>query len=246
MIIGHFHEGSGTGNQLHRYVFTRVKAADLGVPFGMTGTFKGKDWMPLDMGEPVPDLSNFSIFNETRVRDENGVDISPYDPLTESITDNTIVDGEFQDEKYFEHRLDEVREWLAIRPPLGEVTTCVINFRGGEYVGVPDLFLSKEYWDLAIKEILESNPEVEFEVHSDDIETARIFFPNYPIFSNIETNWRAVRYAPYLILSNSSFGILPALLNKNAKKIIAPKHWARRNIGVQSMQQNIYKKFTHI
>ena len=35
MIYGIFHQGSGLGNQLHRYVATRVKAADLGMDWSM-------------------------------------------------------------------------------------------------------------------------------------------------------------------------------------------------------------------
>ena len=35
MIVGTFWKGSGLGNQLHRYVMTRVLAADKGFEFGM-------------------------------------------------------------------------------------------------------------------------------------------------------------------------------------------------------------------
>jgi len=62
MIAGIFHQGSGLGNQLHRYVATRVKALDLDVDFGMMYVpdgsgkvegFKGKDFMNLDTGKEV-------------------------------------------------------------------------------------------------------------------------------------------------------------------------------------------------
>jgi hypothetical protein len=123
---------------------------------------------------------------------------------------------------------------------------CVINFRGGEYQYFPELYLTKDYWDLAISKMKEINPFMRFEVHTDDPLAAAQFFPDYDIIHDIGRNWRAVRYAHYLILSNSSFAILPAILNKNVKKIYAPKGWARRNTGGQFQKYNIYRKFTHI
>jgi hypothetical protein len=247
MIVGIFHEGSGLGNQLARYVFTRVKAKDLGVPFGMIGHFKGKDFMELDLGENTEGVS-LKTFKEERVDNPQGVDIRPYDTTTELITDDTMVDGEFQDERYFEHRIDEVREWLRVVAIRMWDNVCVINFRGGEYVGVSELFLTQDYWDLAIAEMRKINHDMKFEVHTDDEVTARKFFPDFVIKTGMEINWRSIRYAHYLILSNSSFAILPALLNEEAKHIIAPLYWARRNVsnGYWAMEQNKYKKFTYV
>ena len=55
MIHGLIHPGSGLGNQLHRYVATRVLALDKGYDFGMVAPelFKGKDFMDLDIGKPM-------------------------------------------------------------------------------------------------------------------------------------------------------------------------------------------------
>jgi hypothetical protein len=92
----------------------------------------------------------------------------------------------------------------------------------------------------------EIDPFMKFEVHTDDPLEAAKFFPEYNIIHNIGQNWRAVRFAKYLILSNSSFGILPAILNKNAKKIIAPKGWAKRNTSNTISKYNNYRRFEHI
>lgn len=243
MIIGYFHGGSGVGNQLARYIFVRCKAKELDVPFGMIGDFKG-DFIDIDMGEPVPDWAPFKHFNEERVNTPDGVDIRPYDPKTELIEDNTIVDGEFQDPKYFD--LADVQEWLPTREIRMWDNVCVINFRGGEYVGIKDLFLPIEYWNKAIEEMRKINKNMKFEVHTDDEITARLFFPDFVIKTGMDINWRSVRYAHYLILSNSSFGIIPALLNTQAKKIIAPKWWAGYNVGYWKLPQNHYKQFEYI
>lgn len=243
MIQGIFHRGSGIGNQLHRYIFTRVKALDLGVPFGMKGEWKGADFMPLDIGAQQ-DVANY--FLEERINNEKGIDIRPYDIKSELITANTLVDGEFQDETYWKHRENEVREWLKVEPIEIPDNVCVINFRGGEYIGVKDLFLPKEYWETAIQEMLKINKDMQFVVHTDDPVDARIFFPDYNTVSSPSLNWRSIRYAKYIILSNSSFGILPAWLNDKAEKIIAPMFWAGRNVGYWKMAQNQYSKFTYL
>jgi len=244
MIKGIFHSGSGAGNQLHRYVATRVLALDKGYEFSMENPslFKGKSFMNLDMGAVG---KTDKTWHEKKIV-ENGVDIRGYDPEINFVEDGTTIDGEFQDPRYFEHRLNEVRQWLAVEPLVMPHDVCVINFRGGEYVGVKDLFLPKEYWEKGIAMMKEINPNMRFEVHTDDVVTARQFFPEYVCVQNISLNWRSIRYAKYLILSNSSFAILPALLNTNVEKIIAPRYWARHNIGVWALTQNYYKQFTYI
>lgn len=258
MIVGIFHQGSGLGNQLHRYVATRVLALDKGYNFGMfyiddgagkEQGFKGESFMDIDMGcskDFMPsyyDGEFYKFFNEKKVK-ENGVDISSYDPEFNFIEDNTIIDGEFQDSRYWEHREKEVNEWLKVEPLEMPDDLCVINFRGGEFAIYPDLFLPKEYYDEAIKKMKEIHPNMKFQVHTDDENLAKQFFPDYEVIHNIGINWRSLRFAKYAIISNSSFAILPRWLNKGLT--IAPRMWARRNVGVWSMNQNFYKRFIHI
>lgn len=255
MIAGIFHKGSGIGNQLHRYVMTRVLATDKGYKFGMVNpdNFKGKSFMNLDMGDPI----DFSYsFKEKCIRDENGVDVRGYDPEINFVEDHTVIEGEFQDERYFEHRLPEIKEWLKVEPLEMPDDLCVINFRGGEYSAFSELFLPKEYWEKGIAVIKNKYPDIRFEVHTDDPKMATFFFPNFKIVenepishsfhTNMGYNWRAIRYAKHLIIANSSFPILPALLNENVKEVIAPRYWARRNTKTWALPQNYYKKFTYI
>lgn len=245
MIAGILHQGSGLGNQLHRYVATRVLAMDKGYEFGMLNPdlFKGESFMQIDKG--VQPVTYGNKWEEKKIV-ENGIDIRSYDPEFNFIGDWTLIDGEFQDPRYFEHRLPEIREWLKVEPLDMPDNLCVINFRGGEYVGFPDLFLTQDYWNEAIQIMEEKYPGIEFVVHTDDIVNAAVFFPNYPTTSGIGINWRSIRYAKHLILSNSSFAILPALLNEDVKEIIAPRYWARHNIGVWAQPANYYKQFKYI
>jgi len=247
MIAGIFHKGSGVGNQLHRYVMTRCLSLDKGMEFGMVNPelFKGDGFMKLDMGKNVENIEH--EYFEKKVLNEFLDDVRGYDfEGMNMIEDNTVIDGEFQGENYYKHHIDEIREWLSVDPLYLDIDTCVITFRGGEYVGVSSLFLPQSYWDNAIAMMRETNPDMKFMVVTDDVETAQNFFPDFDVSHEIGRDWRAIRCAHYLILSNSSFGILPTLLNQNVKKIIAPKFWARHNKGYWALEQNQYDNWEYI
>jgi len=253
MIIGVFHQGSGLGNQLHRYVATRVGAADLGVDYGMfynpddSGKEKGFKGSGFILNKPfiigVSWLQNIKYWEEKKVI-ENGVDIRSYDPEFNFIENNMVIDGEFQDERYWEHREKEVDEWLKVAPLEIPDNLCVISFRGGEFALYPDLFLTPEYYDKAIAKMREINPDMLFEIHTDDPVLAHQFFPNFTVVHDIGLNWRSMRYAKYAIIANSSFCILPRWLRNGVT--IAPRYWGRRNTKVWSLPQNYYKRFIYI
>ena len=153
MIYGIFHKGSGLGNQLHRYVATRCLSLDKGYDFGMVApeNFKGASFMDIFTSEStnVPYRTEFPsgkcvVEIEHRLWEEK---TNYYNPEFNFIEDNTIIDGEFQDERYFDRHLDKVNEWLKVEPIDIPDDTCVIGFRGGEFTVFPELFLTKEYWD---------------------------------------------------------------------------------------------------
>lgn len=257
MIIGIIHKGSGLGDQLFSYIVTRVRAADLGIDFGFVGKefFKGASFMNLDWGKEA-DLPY-------QVEEPTGkvVVVRPlywgrglfelnkpyYDPEFNFIPDGSVIDGYgAQDIRYFEHRLDEVREWLKVEHLFVHPNICVVNIRGGEFKAVPELFLPKSYWDEAMQMMTNKYPEIRFEIHMDDLKLAHDWFPNIVATKDISLNWRSIRYAKHLIISNSAFAILPALLNKNVKEVIAPKFWNRRNLGRWDWPMNYYKGWDYI
>lgn len=237
MIFSLIHPGSGLGNQLFRYVAGRVAAADRFDDYSAIGreNFKGSSFMSLDFGK------------------ENAIQHKVEYPagkivVTEPDVDGYIIDDEFQSPLSWEHRLNEINEWLKVEPIKIYDRKCVIGFRGGEYALFPELFLPKEYWDDAIKKMKSINHTVEFEVHTDDPKLAKEFFPGFPIIHDISKNWRSIRYAKYAIIANSSFFILPRLLRHNDGDAltIAPRYWARRNIKEWSRPDNYYKAFQYI
>jgi hypothetical protein len=254
MLVTPFYNGQGLGNQLANLVAVRCLAIDKGYTFGVMypERFKGSSFMKLDMGHPVIG-GHIEVEGQEpttlpeglkRYYREAFIDNGDYDHNFKNIEDNTLIHGLLQGIKYFEHRRDQVQEWLAVKPPLmmGR-NTCVINFRGGEYKYVPEFFLPKIYWERAIALMRETNPNVIFEVHTDDPEEARKFFPDFLIIADIGLNWRSIRYARYLILSNSSFAILPAYLNDEVQRVIAPWGFGRHNTGQWLLKQNYVKEW---
>lgn len=246
MLATTFYKGSGTGNQLANYVAVRCLALDKGFEFGIyrPEQFKGSSFLNLDMGLPVvggfysiegqkPEVLPLSIKHWYKE------ETSDYDPkFATTIEDNTLVHGLLQGVDYFKHRKDEVREWLKVEPLEVADDVCILNIRGGEYIGVLDFNLPKSYWDMAILEMKKENPNMRFVIHTDDYNYAKNLFPEYDVISDIGINWRTLRFAKYLILSNSSFAILPVYLNENVKRVIAPRFFARYNTGDWFLKQN--------
>lgn len=261
MITGLIHPGSGLGDQLFTYITTRTIAENKGYDFGFVGKeyFKG-NFIDLDWGKDsnlsydIEESTGRLLVREWQPelnceKNKEFIFNKPYyDPEVNFIEDGMIIDATgAQDERYWD--IDKVREWLKTEVIEMPSELCVINFRGGEYATVPSLFLNKEYWDTVIKTLVDKyDSKISFEVHTDDVELATRFFPRYFIHKDIELNWRSVRYAKHLILSNSAFGIIPALLNENVKEVIAPKGWANRNAmdGTWERPQNYYSKFTYV
>jgi hypothetical protein len=253
MLIDPIFKNSGLGNQLACYITTRCLALDKGYQFGVVypERFKGTFFPNLELPEvkgfefdiegqpPTKMPDGYKYYRESMANDGD------YDDAIFNIPDNHIIHGNLQGVKYFEKHREEINRWLEVEPLDLPDDLCIINFRGGEYYGVPAFFLPQSYWDNAIQNILKVNPNMKFEVHTDDPATARLFFGAYKIIKDIELNWRSIRYAKYLILSNSSFALLPAWLG-DAKMIIAPLHFARHNEGYWFLKQNYIEKFNYL
>jgi len=246
MIAAPFHKGSGLGDQLFRYITVRTLAEEKGYEWGMVNptNFKGASFMDIDTGKPV-NLLNPIAWDEKDVRDTHGNDIRSYDPEINFVKDNTIVDGCFEDFKYWGHNLDNIDSWLKVDPITIPNDTCVIGFRGGEYYTDPTLGLPKEYYDDAMVRMQLEHPFVrKFEVHTDDPSFAQQFFPDFPIIQDIGINWRSMRYAKHAIIANSAFYIIPRLLSGGIT--YAPRYWARRNIQTWSRPACYYKQFQYV
>lgn len=267
MIAGIFHEGSGLGDQLFRYITVRTLAEEKGFDFGMTGSFKGDFFLEKPQRKMIVEMA-YKKWNEKVVRDENDLDVRSYDPEINFIEDNTIIDGSFEDDKYWRHNLENINKWLAVEPIEILEELCIVGFRGGEYVLQPELFLPYEYYDSAIKKIQHTDravfkprPSVRFQVHTDDTELAKQFFnsPDFEVVdnprishsknANMGFNWRSARYAKYAIIPNSAFFIIPRILKHledPTAVTIAPRYWARRNTKTWARPACYYPEFTYL
>jgi hypothetical protein len=187
-----------------------------------------------------------------------------YDPNVFNISDNTMIQLITQSEDYLIDRKHDVINWFKIRgeydheyqkkaEEMGislDDNTCVINFRGGEYRGIPSLILRREYWLDSVKYMRRINPDMKFIIITDDIQAAKLFVsPEFPCYHiDIGFDFYIVNKAKYLILANSSFSWWAGWLNENSILTIAPKYWARHNIsnGYWSLGDQYVRSFVYM
>ena len=170
------------------------------------------------------------------------------------MADNTLIYGNMQDESYFIKYLDKVKQWLKVKPEYdsreySRENLCIINMRGGEYTGSPELFIDRKYWIHGIREMRKIRPDMEFMIVTDDVEAAGKVLPGIPAHHfDIGKDYVTLKNAYYLLLSNSSFACLPAHTSETLKFAIAPKYWARHNVsdGYWASEQNIYSLFHYM
>lgn len=248
MITTRLYKGQGLGNQLWCYVVTRVIAVMHGYRFGISSPekFKGAQFMHLSFGEKVRDIK-YRYREQAMFHPITRADIRMYDSGLLRVSDSTELSGVMQGEEYIAPYKEKIREWLAIDPrydrtDFSDETICIINFRGGEYVRHNDLFLPKRYWLNAIDNMRKRITNPRFVVITDDVKTAKIFFPQLEVHHfSIGEDYAIISHAKYLILSNSSFSWFAAWLNPDLRYCIAPKYWARHAIsdGYWSLSTNI-------
>lgn len=274
MIGTEFLKGQGLGNQLFCYVTARMAAEEKGCDFCTAGqeqfavnihSDRGMYFMDVDLGRAISqeEKKNFHIYQEAETRlfignsrhdMEHGCYISGRDEALMDVEDNTLIYGNMQDESYFIGQLDKVKQWLKVKPEYDSYeysreNLCIINMRGGEYTGSPELYIDKSYWIHGIKEMKKIRPDMEFMIVTDDVEAAGKMLPGIEAHHfDIGKDYVTLKNAHYLLLSNSSFACLPAHTSDTLKFAIAPKYWARHNVsdGYWASEQNIYSLYHYM
>lgn len=274
MIGTEFEHGFGLGNQLFWYVSMRAVAEEKGFEFGIINpkglannmhSDTGMYFMDIDLGKEIKaeDKDKFKIFedNDNRLYLGNSVHdmthgayISGVDPEFENIQDNTLMYGNLQAEAYFQKYKDKLKDWLKIKPEYDshEYTRdnlCIIHLRCGDYSNSPELWLDRSYWVHGIRQMRKIRPDMEFLAVTDDVEAAYKILPEVRAVRNdIGKDYVTIKNARYLLLSNSSFAVFPALTSDELKYAIAPKYWARHNVsdGYWASEQNIYSCFHYM
>ncbi len=147
----------------------------------------------------------------------------------------TLV-GFFQSEKYFAHAKDEIHQVFHRLNSSHTVQymmegICSIHVRRGDYLQYPTRFVtpSIEYIGNAIEEI-KSHGFHRFKVYSDDITWCKQNFHFSGDFTYSENtdpvyDLQEMAHASACIICASTFGWVPAWLNKNNPIVIGPKVW---------------------
>jgi hypothetical protein len=250
------------GNHMWQYAVCRATAEKLGYEWGINPTpshdyFNGQSqmtFMNVDYGKPVSGIVNEYHEICKLINHVDSVNVSLFDKSIYEINDNTILlgnngaeGGTYQSEEYIIERKDDIKKWFEIKTEyknnynkiLSEMgvdlddNLCVINFRGGEYRTIPNVFLRKEYWKDSINHMLSLNPKMNFLLVTDDVSLSKHFMPFEikSIHVDVGFDFHVVNQAKWLIISNSSFGWWASWLNENVNKIIAPKYWSRHNVS---------------
>jgi len=250
------------GNHMWQYAVCRTIAEKLGYKWGINPTtshdyFGGQSqmtFMNVDFGRPVDGITTEYHEEWKTIHHADEVNITMLNKSLYNIGDNTIMlgangskGGIYQSEDYIIDRKEDIKKWFEIKSEsktnydnllteMGIViddNLCVINFRGGEYRGIPNVLLRREYWKNAIDNMVSINPNMKFLLITDDVLCANSFmpFPIQAVHVDVGFDYYVVNQAKYLIISNSTFGWWAAWLNINAKIIIAPKYWARHNVS---------------
>ena len=182
---------------------------------------------------------------EEKVEHHGTYDYVPYQPDVFDVPDNTkLVIKCAHDANYYDK--DKVTKWLKIKDDsveeynrillsnninLEDENLCILNCRGGEYRGVPSLFLEENYWKNAVDNMSLRNPKMKFMVVTEDPEYFKKVF-DFPVMHiSIGCDYYIVNNAKNLIISNSAFGIFSSWTNQNNPYVIAPKYWARHNVS---------------
>ena len=274
MIGTEFINGQGLGNQLFCYVTARAVALGNGYAFGTAGqerfavnihSDRGMYFMDMDLGYAISeeekqkfhrydDVESRLYIGNSRHDLTHGCYVAGADPGIHHVPDNTLIYGNMQDESYFIKYLPQVKEWLKVKPgydsyEYSRENLCIINMRGGEYTGSPELWINRKYWIHGMAEMKKIRPDMEFMIITDDVESAKKMLPGIEAHHfDIGKDYVTLKNAHYLLLSNSSFACLPAHTSETLKFAIAPKYWARHNVsdGYWASEQNIYSLFHYL
>ncbi len=268
MIGTEFIDGQGLGNQLFCYVTARAVALENGYEFGTAGqerfavnrhSDRGMYFMDVDLGHAISEeeKKSFAVYRDAEARLfvgnsrhdlTYGCYVAGADSGIHQVKDQTLLYGNMQDESYFIKYLPQIREWLRVKPEYDSYeysreNLCIINMRGGEYTGSPELLINRRYWLHGIAQMKKIRPDMEFMIITDDVKTAQRILPGIEAHHfDIGKDYVTLKNAYYLLLSNSSFACLPALTSERLRFVIAPKYWARHNVsdGYWASEQNIY------
>lgn len=257
-------QGQGLGNRLFCYVTIRALALELGWDYSILHeNVENPNFINLDYGVLTQKSDYEQVYNEVEDRIflgnskhdmTHGCYVAGVDKQLFQLSKSTLVYGNLQAESYFKKYHSEIKKWLYVLPEyeckdFSRDNLCIINLRGGEYVGNRELFLCRKYWRNAIKQMKLIRNDMQFAIITDDLVEAKRLMPEIPAYHfEVAKDYCIIKNAYYLIVSNSSFAFFPIYTSEKIQYVIAPKYWARHNVsdGYWSSEQNIYTGWNYM
>jgi hypothetical protein len=266
----------GLGNQLFQYACGLALSKKIGVPLSFyfySASGNTKRSLALDCfsisGKQLPSHQKFLFEYSSYIQKVSNhflnaqLPVLPhvfteksfkYDPSIKLITDNTVLIGYWQSEKYFSKFSADIQNEFTFKQQLDKnnlsllqqimsTESVAIHIRRGDYVSHAAAAqfhgtLQLEYYQEAIEVIKAHRKNSVFYIFSDDQEWVKknLLFKGkkYFVVGNTGTNaykdLQLMSNCKNNIIANSSFSWWGAWLNsKNMKMIIAPSKWTKND-----------------
>lgn len=253
----------GLGNQLFQYATVKSLSLDKNVDFLLNlSYYNHKD--AKDIAHVEFKLNHFNIDLNEKIIDLNSTDEysnikEVVEPLSSDnfanfmdlskFSDDFRLRGYWQDENYFKHNKDIIKNDLKITTPpnkknqklIDEITSVngvCMSFRRGEYLDPYFIaqfgMCTENYYKKAINFISKKVDNPVFFIFSDDIEwideNVKLDFPTVPVNINglneEHEELRLMTLCNHYIMANSSFSWWGAWLSHNKDKVVfAPTPW---------------------
>jgi hypothetical protein len=261
MIIIKFEKGQGLGNQLFNYISGFALAKKLNYKLGIIDHkyFKGKNFLELKKFQKTYLKQIDNSFYEESFYVEKDINsyIYDFDEQVLKLKKNTLINGVFQNEKYFSNI--KIKDAINFKKFIYKKNanffanidfknSCILNIRGGEFKYKRNLILPKSYWQNCIS-YFKKKKISKFYIVTDDPKYVKNLFPNIKILgSNIEECYYVLSKSINCAVSNSSFSYFPLASNQNTKTVIAPLFWGRfgNNCDLWVSLSNIYSKWKYM
>ncbi len=261
MLATSIHEHAGLGNQIWRYVCCRVFAEHHGYEWGVShpgwrGPFLNIDWGK-EVNLNVEEDSDFQMVEGFKHYYKERFDhhkrapgcIGIPDNKFYSLPDNCYINGTFQRMSYIEEHRNKICTWLTYDDKVTDYASedyCVIQLRGGDYTTGHSM-LPPQYYQMAMQNMKDNNPDIKFVIVTDDPGTAQKYLPGVPIVGSavseekdqyqkniswytypggpVGIDYSILNTAKYAIISASTFAFWPIWTNNDLVNVIAPKYW---------------------
>lgn len=227
------------GNQMFTIAGCIGIARKSGQPFGFP------HWKTYDnalFGQPVDDMKDYFV---------NPLPELPADLIIQDYgyfwgyrdiylpSGSWTIDAHLQDPRFFEHCIDEVRNYFRMKDEQDMSDYTAVHLRFGDYIDDPNAYhpvCSKEYYVNAIEAIRQSQYD-ELLVFTDgniDQVESRLGDYNYSIYKgNYIDSFKIMKKCKSFITANSSFSAMAAILGEHPdKKIVCPRRWFGPTAGI--------------